>query len=420
MIDFGDVGAGISTAPFVQLTVINKGQLASGPMQAQIQFTDAALFKIIGNGCIGAAIPPLGECSLQVQFRPLTPTGLKQARVVLSAAPGGDLIVPVQGNAVVDTSPKLVASANSANFGKRALGTLSPPISFTITNNGTTPTGVIDVSLTGGTVGVFGANTNCSAPLAGGNMCFVSLQFRPSAVVPEQANLLLTANPGGAVMISMVGTGASISLSTDSTMENFGPLIVGFSSQPVTVTVHNNGGDPGLVTTNLGGMHPGDFRIVNDGCSGTNLVGAGQCQLGLRFAPQGAGNRSATLVIDANGSSQTVTMTGVGAVQQTPKFVASPTTLMFGAETVGATTAAQMVTITNHGLEVSNPISVEIGGAAASSFGQTNDCTTLAPGATCTVMVTFSPQMTGGLSAPITVSASGATPVTVTVNGDGQ
>ena len=220
-------------------------------------------------------------------------------------------------------------------------------------------------------------------------------------------------------MIHMVGTGASISLSTDATEENFGPLIVGFASTPVTVTVRNNGGDAGLVTTNFSGMHPGDFGLVNDNCSGINLVGGGMCQLGLRFAPQAAGNRTATLVIDANGSTKVVTMTGTGATQQNPKFIASPQSLSFGDETVGATTPAQMVTITNHGATTSDTIAVSIGGSTASSFGATTGCTTLAPGASCTVMVTFKPQVTGGLSAPITVSAPGATPVTIVAAGNG-
>lgn len=419
-VDFGDVGAGISTAPFVQLTIINKGQLASGPIQAQVQFTDAELFHILGNGCIGARVPPLGECSLQVQFRPVTPTGLKQARVVVSASPGGDLIIPVQGNAVVDTSPKLVASANTANFGTRALGTLSMPISFTITNTGANPTGPINVALTGGAPGVFGANTNCSAPLPGGGMCFVALTFRPSTVIQEQADLMLTANPGSVASIHMIGTGASISLATDATSANFDPLIVGFASQPVSITVSNNGSDPGLVTTNIVGMHPNDFGLVTDNCSGSTLGGGAQCTLSVRFTPQAARNRTASLVIDANGSSKTVALSGIGATQTDPKFVVSPLSLAFGNETVGATTAPQMFTVTNEGATTSSPITVSLTGSDPTSFGVTSTCTTLAPAASCTVMATFHPLVAGGRSAGVVVSAPGATSASVSVSGVGM
>ena len=92
-------------------------------------------------------------------------------------------------------------------------------------------------------------------------------------------------------------------------------------------------------------------------------------------------------------------------------LAASPASLSFGNETVGSTSAAQNVTITNTGTAAATISSVTTG----SPFGHTTTCgTTLSAGATCTVSVTFTPTATGNASANLTVS-SNATNSTLTI-----
>ena len=81
-----------------------------------------------------------------------------------------------------------------------------------------------------------------------------------------------------------------------------------------TVTVTNTGGSP-LTVTGLAftGADAGDFLIGSSTCGGA-LASGESCALTVRFAPEGAGARSAVLQIigDQSGSPSTVTLTGTG------------------------------------------------------------------------------------------------------------
>lgn len=98
---------------------------------------------------------------------------------------------------------------------------------------------------------------------------------------------------------------------------------------------------------------------------------------------------------------------------------ANPTTLTFGSQAQGTTSASQPVTIANVGTT-----NVTITGIAASTnFGETNTCpatlvTGTGTGSSCTVNVTFAPTATGTLTGTVTVtytSTSSATPQTTTI-----
>jgi hypothetical protein len=80
----------------------------------------------------------------------------------------------------------------------------------------------------------------------------------------------------------------------------------------------------------------------------------------------------------------------------------SPPTLAFGNEGLGATSAAQTVTITNLGTTALTPFSI---GTSSTNFAQTNTCgASLAAGASCTASVTFVPQAAGLQQGNLTIT----------------
>ena len=99
---------------------------------------------------------------------------------------------------------------------------------------------------------------------------------------------------------------------------------------------------------------------------------------------------------------------------------ANPTSLTFGSQAQGTTSASQPVVIANVGTTTVTITNV----AASSNFGETNACpTTLVSGtgtgSSCTVNVTFAPTVTGALSGSVTVTytnAGSATPQTTTIS----
>jgi len=102
-----------------------------------------------------------------------------------------------------------------------------------------------------------------------------------------------------------------------------------------------------------------------------------------------------------------------------PVVALTPTTLDFGEQLLGVTSAPKTVTLTNAGDAALDITSI----VASGDFAQTNTCgSSVAVGASCTVSVAFTPPLTvpGGQSGTLTIAhdASGS-PHTVALNGIG-
>ncbi len=89
---------------------------------------------------------------------------------------------------------------------------------------------------------------------------------------------------------------------------------------------------------------------------------------------------------------------------QPPVVSLSPTSLNFGSQQVGTTSAAQTVTLTNTGGSTLNFSSVTITGTNSSDFTDATCGTSLAAGANCTLSVTFKPTATGPRNAFLTIT----------------
>ncbi|SNT41418.1 Abnormal spindle-like microcephaly-assoc'd, ASPM-SPD-2-Hydin [Granulicella rosea] len=103
----------------------------------------------------------------------------------------------------------------------------------------------------------------------------------------------------------------------------------------------------------------------------------------------------------------------------TPSVSLSASSLAF-TQAVGATSAAQVVTVTNTGTAPLVVSGVTLSGANASSFAETNTCSNVAAGSTCTVSVTFSPASAGALAATLSLADNAAnSPQSVALTGTG-
>jgi len=142
----------------------------------------------------------------------------------------------------------------------------------------------------------------------------------------------------------------------------------------------------------------------------------------VTFTPAASGSRTASVSItdNASGSPQTVSLSGTGT--GTAALVSlSPTSLAFGNQSVGATSAAQTLTLRNAGNAALSITSLALTGSNASDFDQSNTCgSSLAAGANCTIAVMFTPSVTGSEAASLSIAdnASGS-PQTVSLSGAG-
>ena len=97
--------------------------------------------------------------------------------------------------------------------------------------------------------------------------------------------------------------------------------------------------------------------------------------------------------------------------------VLSSTVLSFGDQSVGSTSAAQTVTLTNSASSTLTVTSINAGG----NFGETDTCAaSLPPGTSCSITVSFTPTALGLRNGSITISSNAAgSPQTISLSGVG-
>lgn len=155
----------------------------------------------------------------------------------------------------------------------------------------------------------------------------------------------------------------------------------------------------------------------HNGCGATVAPGA-TCSITLQFKPQKIGTASGLLTVTDGASSkpQVVEISGGG----TPVLLA-PAALDFGDQAVGTKSPPQKIMVTNVSNDVVSFSSINLAGADAKDFNETNTCgAQLLPNASCTVSVTFSPTRSGTRTADVYVGLSGTvSPAEVPLSGIG-
>jgi hypothetical protein len=201
--DFGSVVLGNLTEH--SFTVRNVGGAPTGAITMSLAGTDASQFLIVNDGCMGRTLPGGGTCTLTVRFAPNT-KGFKSASLTGIAAPGGSGIATVTGTAL---APALLSvSPTSNDFGTIDVGMMSAATTFTVRNDGDDTSGVPSASLGGTDSGQYTVTANtCTAALAAGATCTVSVAFAPTSYNVKNATLAVTASPGGTAIAALRGTG---------------------------------------------------------------------------------------------------------------------------------------------------------------------------------------------------------------------
>jgi hypothetical protein len=155
----------------------------------------------------------------------------------------------------------------------------------------------------------------------------------------------------------------------------------------------------------------GNFAQTNN-CS--TIAHAASCTLSVTFKPliSGAVTGTVTLSDNAQGNPHQITLTGTGIA---PGVSISPPSLTFGTQNAG-TSAIKTLTITNSGNATLTFSSIQVLG----DFAQTNNCSSVAASATCTVTVSFDPTANGTLAGSIIFTdGAGNSPQTVALTGTG-
>jgi hypothetical protein len=424
-ISFGNQIVGMSSA--VQMvTLSNTGTATLTISSIAITGTNSGDFSQT-NTC-GASVAAGANCSISVTFKP-TATGSRAASVTITDnASGSPQSVSLTGTGV---APVVSFGGTTAlTYSGQPVGTTSTVQSVTLTNTGNAALAITGIAITGANSGDFAQTNTCPASpatLAAGSNCTISVTFDPTATGARNASLAVTDDASGSPQaISLTGTGtpAAPVASLSTTSLSFGNQLVGTSSSAQSVTLTNTGNatltfsGSGIAIT---GTNSGDFSQTNT--CGASVAAGANCTISVTFNPTATGNRTASVSItdNASGSPQTVSLTGTG----TAPIVSfgGTTSLNFGNQLVGTTSAAQTVTLTNTGTATLtfSGSGIAITGANSGDFAETNTCgSSVAAGANCTISITFKPAATGARNGSLSVTdnASGS-PQSIPLTGNG-
>jgi hypothetical protein len=370
------------------------------------------------NTC-GSGLPAGERCTINVTFKP-TQLGPRTASVNITDNDAeSPQMVTLSGTGVV-SGPNATLSATSLTFATQLAGTSSPAQSITLTNYGTSALSITGIGFTGADPGDFAEASTCGNSVAPGANCTINVTFKPTGVNERTASLSIRDNaPGSPQAISLSGVGTlTVSLSkTNLTFANQG-MGTSSASQPVTLA---NGAAPLTISSiAVTGTNATDFSQTNT--CGSGLPAGGRCTIGVTFRPTQVGPRTASVNItdDAVGSPQTVALSGTGVVSG-PNATLSATSLTLGTQLVGTSSPAQSITLTNYGTVALSITGIGFTGADPGDFAETNTCgNSVAPGASCTINVTFKPTCVNARNASLSVTDNApGSPHTVSLTGEG-
>jgi subtilase family serine protease len=417
-LSFGDEGVS-DTSASQSVTLTNTGASAVAITSIAVTGTNASSF-VFANSC-GSSLAVGANCSIHGHFTPAAAGALTAAVTITDNASGSPQAISLSGTGVSATTVSL--SSTSLSFGYQEVSTTSLSQSVTLTNTGSSVLAINSIAVTGTNASSFVFANSCGSSLAIGANCTIHGHFTPAAAGALTAAITITDSASGSPQtISLSGTGVSATtVSLSSTSVSFGYQEVSTTSLSQSVTLTNTGSSVLAITSiAVTGTNASSFVFANS-CGSSLAIGA-NCTIHGHFTPAATGALTAAVTItdSASGSPQSITLTGTGVSSTTVSL--SSTSLSFGPQNVGTTSASQSVTLTNTVSSVLAITSIAVTGTNASSFVFANSCgSSLAIGANCTIHGHFTPTATGALTAAVTItdSASGS-PQCISLCGTGQ
>ena len=362
------------------------------------------------------------------------PTTADSGELVIESDAGSspDLIdltgssTPVYVTSPTNVAPlaTLMPSQSSLTFANTMVGNVSAPQTVTLDNTGTATLNILGLQTTPD----YTVSSNCASIVPGAS-CTLTVTFTPQNSTQQGSGsgmrasaIEVSSNATTSLeFISVVGVSSPSSLTIAQSSLNFGTVLVGTnSSLPLQLT--NTGASAitfGILsaTTNLSAA-AGDYTVAAGNCPqpGLALAAGTSCTVQVGFAPTQSGTLTGTLSIASSASTLplVVALTGVG-VQSHMQIL--PASLNFGSIAVNSP-ASLSLTLSNNGTAPITGVAL----AATGDYAVTVPCavSTLAPGGSCGVTVTFTPSKTGADNGTLTVTSSDATsPDAVPLTGTG-
>jgi hypothetical protein len=189
---------------------------------------------------------------------------------------------------------------------------------------------------------------------------------------------------------------------------DFGTIETGTKSAAATFTLTNAGGAmSSALTAKMGGAGATLFTADATGCTKSLAPGA-SCAITVVFAPSAVGLENATLTVEEAAAPVAISaLTGTGAASG--GLTVTPLSQDFGVVVAGSRSADQSFLVTNTGASATGTLTASLTGTDGSQFKLSTDgcsTTTLAAGATCTIVARLAPTLPGARAASLAITGS--------------
>ncbi|HEY5329958.1 MAG TPA: Ig-like domain-containing protein [Acidobacteriaceae bacterium] len=416
---FGSVAVGESSA--IKSFTLKNNQLAPFTLGISSITPPAGGYALAPSTTCGGTLAAGASCTIALTFTPAAlgaaPAG---SLAIVTTTPSQSLSVALTGTGVNPTT----LSATAVAFYSVVVGETSAIHTFTLKNNQLAPfaLGISSITPPAGGYAV-APSTTCGGTLAGGASCTIALTFTPAALgaAPAGSLAIVTTNPSQSLSVALTGTGVNPT-TLSAAAEAFGSVAVGETSAIKSFTLKNNQLAP--LTLVISSITPpaGGFAVDPATTCGGSLAGGATCTVALTFTPAvlGPAPAGSLAIITTNpAQSLSVALTGTGVNPTT----ISATTEAFGNVVAGEKSIVKSFTLKNNQLV---PLTLGITSITAPAGGYAIDPATtcgssLAPGAICTVSLTFTPAALGvapaGSVALVTTNPSQSLSVPLTGTG---
>jgi len=373
-------------------------------------------------------IPPSTSSELKIQCNP-TVQGLRQATYnIVSDDPAlGTATVALQCNGVFanfDIQPDKIDFPMPQQTGQ-----CSAAQTVTIKNTGTDNLRVLSVSFSGPNASSF------SQPITGGRIVAstsgqlqIPVQFCPVDIGAQTADLVVTTDlmAGHTAKVPLTGTATGPKVVVMPGSLDFGPVYINTTSSAKTIQISNDGDQPLVFGKNSLTPPMGPFKVSGLPAEGTKLnKGDPPIVLTVTASPSSmqsmlvSGELSILINDQVKMNNLRIPLAVLGTQAE---IMVQPMMLSFPQTIIGATSAPQMITVTNTGRAPLAGIDAVAAGTNATDFviGPMLPAT-VDSGQSFQVPVSFRPTGSNARNAVIVIKAAGLmAPVQVKVEGSGK
>jgi len=255
-------------------------------------------------------LEPGESCSLSVWFNPHARSAYEaEARAWVNGDP---FAAPVAGEG---GAPAVEALQNPVDFGAATAGSDGAVRTITLRNSGNLPEFFFIGVLAGGNASSFKLlDEDCTlVEFAPGQTCSAHVRFAPDSVGAKAARLAFFGDGEGGTLVQVEGEGVAAAATLLPSGFDFGAVATGSHSAAHQFAVRNDGGAPlALDRVTIVGAEVDQFALGGDECTGAFLAPGAQCAVRVRFVPDGAGARHATLRVSGPSGALTAALAGTG------------------------------------------------------------------------------------------------------------